>query len=51
MLKDIQFYPLCLVLNRPVTILGKKLVLILRLTPSALKTLINHLVFKYELAI
>ena len=40
MLKDIRFYLLCLVLNRPVTILGKKLVLNLRLTLCVLKTLL-----------
>ena len=40
MLKDIHFYLLCLVLNRPVTILGKKLVLNLRLTLCVLKTLL-----------
>ena len=40
MLKDIHFYLLCLVLNRPVTILGKKLVLNLRLTIGVLKTLL-----------
>ena len=51
MVKDTHFYLLWLVLNRPVTILGKKLVLNLRLTLCVLKTLlINRLVFKYELA-
>ena len=40
MLKEINFYVLCLVLNRPVTILGKKLVLNLRLTIGVLKTLL-----------
>ena len=40
MLKDIRFYLLCLVLNRLVTILGKKLVLNLRLTLCVLKTLL-----------
>ena len=39
-LKDINFYLLCLVLNRPVTILGNKLVLNLRLTIGVLKTLL-----------
>ena len=38
--KDIHFYLLCLVLIPPVTILGKKLVLNLRLTLCALKTLL-----------
>ena len=38
--KDIHFYLLCLVLNPPATILGKKLVLNLRLTLCALKTLL-----------
>ena len=37
MLKDILFYLLCLVLNRAVTILGKKLVLNLRLTLCVLR--------------
>ena len=50
MLKDIHFYLLSVVLNRPVTILGKKLVLNQRLTLCVLKTLINRLVFNYELA-
>ena len=45
MLKDIHCYLLCLVLNRPVTILGKKLVLNLRLTLCALKNY-NFLTFK-----
>ena len=40
MLKDIHFYLLCILLNRPVTILGKKLVLNLRLTLCVLKTLL-----------
>ena len=40
MLKDIHFYLLCLVLNRPVTILWKKLILNLRLTLCILKTLL-----------
>ena len=40
MLKDIRFYLLCILLNRSVTILGKKLVLNLRLTLSVLKTLL-----------
>ena len=37
MLKDIHFYLWCLVLNGPVTVLGKKLVLNLRLTLCILK--------------
>ena len=40
MLKDIRFYLLCILLNRSVTILGKKLVLNLRLTIGVLKTLL-----------
>ena len=40
MLKDIHFYLLSVVLNRPVTILGKKLVLNQRLTLCVLKTLL-----------
>ena len=40
MLKDIHFYLLSLVLNRPVTILGKKLVLNQRLTLCVLKSLL-----------
>ena len=40
MLKDIHFYLLCILLNRPVTILGRKLVLNLRLTLCVLKTLL-----------
>ena len=47
MLKDINFYLLCLVLNRKVIILGKRLALNLRLTLGVLKTL-NRLVLKYE---
>ena len=47
MLKDINFYLLCLVESRPVTILGKKLALNLRLTLGVLKTP-NRLVLKYE---
>ena len=35
---------------RTATILVKKLVLNLRLTLCILRTLVNHLVFKYELA-
>ena len=50
--KGHHFYLLCLVLNRPVPILRKKLVLNLRLTLCVLKFLfiIIRLVFKYELA-
>ena len=47
MLKDIHFYQLCFVLNRPATILGKEVILNLRLPLCALKTLINRLVSKY----
>ena len=47
MLKDIHFYQLCFVLNRPATILGKEVTLNLRLPLCALKTLINRLVSKY----
>ena len=51
MVKEIYFYLLCLVFNRPVTISGKKLVLILRLTLCILKTLLLTIqFFKYELA-
>ena len=50
--KDVHFYLLCLVLNPPATILGKKLVLNLRLTHTMRfkNSFINHLVFKDELA-
>ena len=52
MLKDIHFYLLCLVLNRPVTIFGKKLVFIKpKINTMRFKNyFINRLVFKYELA-
>jgi len=47
MLKDIHFYLLCPALNRPATILGKKVTLNLGLPLCALKTLTNRLVSKY----
>ena len=50
--KDVHFYLLCLVLNPPAAILGKKLVLKLKLahTMRFKNSFINHLVFKDELA-
>ena len=50
--KDVHFYLLCLVLNPPATILGKKLVLNLKLahTMRFKNSFINHVVFKDELA-
>ena len=52
MLKGIHFYLVCLVLNRPVTILGKKLVSFKpKINTMRYKnSFINRLVFKYELA-
>ena len=50
--KEVHFYLLCLVLNPPGSILGKKLVLNLKLahTMRFKNSFINHLVFKDELA-
>ena len=50
--KEVHFYLLCLVLNPPASILGKKLVLNLKLahTMRFKNSFINHLVFKDELA-
>ena len=49
--KEIHLYLLCLALKRLVTILKKKPVLNPRLTLCVSKTLLNRLVFKYELAV
>ena len=50
--KEVHFYLLCLVLNPPASILGKKLVLNLKLahTMRFKNSFIDHLVFKDELA-